>query len=228
MESQGACARPLTPLSGKVFPSDYLSSRHDVFRAVKRKLIIAGILALTVIAAVWILYPRLFPREFDRRLSAKTMHVLDNGERFVLFSLDPKWLGGVHKNSKPIPKETFHDYAVLGKTEIKDKKEREELLRALYKGIADSPGTMTGCFEPRHGISATANGETVELVICFQCLSIGAYAKNQLNVRTTPHALPTFNQALEKAGLPVAKDIVSPPVKQGDIPPQYRPGSSGN
>jgi hypothetical protein len=129
---------------------------------------------------------------------------MDAAERLTLFSLDPRE-PALRRESDPPPKETFHDYAVLGKTEIADKKERAELLRALYKGIADSDGSVASCFNPRHGINATLAGETVDLLICFECSSIRTFAKDGGYVRTTSSPQPTFNRALQKAGLPVAK-----------------------
>ena len=113
---------------------------------------------------------------------------------------------GFAGKSDPPLKETFHDFAVLGRTEIYDQKQRAELLRALYKGIADSDGRVGACFNPRHGISASLAGETVDLVICFECLSIETYAKDEKPVLTTSSPQPTFNHALKKAGLPIAKE----------------------
>jgi hypothetical protein len=117
-------------------------------------------------------------------LAVETKRILDTGERFVLLSLDPTrpvfrgepatWALPVNREPPPPPppdptKEYFHEYVVLGKTEIRDQKQRAELLRALYKGIADWDGRAAACFIPRHGISATLAGETVDLVICFEC-----------------------------------------------------------
>jgi hypothetical protein len=176
------------------------------------------VVAVAGIAAGWMLFRRQpsadgFDRTgFDRTqntLPALTRNVLDSGEQFVLLSLDPTPLAlrrQFGRESDPPPKETFHDYAVLGKAAIHDQKERAELLRALYKGVADSHGLVASCFNPRHGISATLAGETVDLVICFECLSIQTYAKDGKGVLTTASPQPTFNRALGRAGLPLASD----------------------
>ena len=136
---------------------------------------------------------------------AETRKVLDSGDRFVLLSIDPTH-PALRGESDSQPKETFHGYSVLGKTEIRDQKERAALLGALYKGIADSGGFVGLCFNPRHGISATLGDETVDLLICFECLSIQVYAKEQKTILTTASPQSTFNRALERASLPIAKE----------------------
>lgn len=131
------------------------------------------------------------------------MKILNTGERFVCFSLDP----ARPKTNSP-PSDTFHDYTILGRIEIPSQEGRAELLlNALYKGIKDSDGTVYKCFEPRHGISATLAGETVDLVICFECGQIVVYEKKDVKaVIISRSPLPTFNQVLKLEGLPIAKD----------------------
>lgn len=34
---------------------------------------------------------------------------------------------------------------------------------------------MAACFDPRHGVRAVHGGHTVDLVICFECLSLKVY-----------------------------------------------------
>lgn len=173
--------------------------------------IITLVFAVLVAVAAWWLFGGHTPREgFDPKqniFSPETKKILDTGERFVLLSLSPSKevvvLGAV---TNPPTTQTFHKYPVLGKTEIRDGNERAELLRALYKGIADSDGGVNKCFFPRHGISATLGDETVELLICFECLSIQMHPKHGKDVLTTRSPERTFNRALEKANLPISKE----------------------
>jgi hypothetical protein len=179
-------------------------------------IIVVCALAVAIIATVWLKSGRRPMREgFDPKqndLPTATRKILDTGERFVLLSLDPT-PPGLRSESAPPPKETFHDYGVLGRTDIHSTEERAELLHALYKGIVESDGSVAACFNPRHGITATLGGDTVDLVICFECLSIETYAgqaegvlARSANVLTTHSPQPMFNRALERARLPVAKE----------------------
>ena len=62
------------------------------------------------------------------------------------------------------------------------------------------------CFNPRHGIRATHDGKTVELVICFECSSFDIYSGSEGSVEKTKHLLvgkspeATFNKVLKDAG----------------------------
>lgn len=167
---------------------------------------------ILVLGASWLFVGDRLPRRshpgFDpvrNTLPPETKKVLDEGEHFYLLSLHPRRLP-VESDPSPSPRETFHGYAVLGKTEIQDRNARTELLRALYKGIGDSDGRVASCFNPRHGISATLAGEAVDLVICFECYSISTHAKHGRGVLTTRSPQQTFDRTLERARLPLAKE----------------------
>src|SRR5262245_43073860 len=91
--------------------------------------------------------------------------ILEKATEWELLALDPV-------ERKPDPKTAFRGWKVLGKTAVKDKDARKALLAALDKGIADKAeqkrkerekGLLTeiGCFQPRHGLRATAGGQTV-------------------------------------------------------------------
>lgn len=134
-------------------------------------------------------------------LSTETRRALDEGERLVLLSLDPE---------RPLPglptRPTFHGHTVLGETEIRDAKDRAELLRALYDGIATADGAAPACFNPRHGLRATHRDRTVELVICFECTQIEVHdgRGRERGVRTAREPQPVLDRLLTKAGVPLA------------------------
>lgn len=179
--------------------------------AMRKKLtIVICLLVVGIAAAVWMRSGRRSTRSgYDAKqnqFSQETRKVLDRGEHFVLLSLDPTD-SGLRSESAPTPKEMFHDYGVLGRTEISSTEERTALLHALYKGIADSDGNVASCFNPRHGIRATLGDETVDLVICFECLSIQTHHKQSGGyMLTTSSPQPTFNRVLKRAHLPIAKE----------------------
>lgn len=98
---------------------------------------------------------------------------------------------------------SFHDYAVLGETTL-DEATRRRVVQALYDGIDASDGRVAACFNPRHGLSAPApdgGAGTVDLVICFECLSLQAYVDgaHATNVLTTAGPEATFTEALRAA-----------------------------
>src|SRR5438270_127934 len=102
-------------------------------------------------------------------LPADTRKLLDKADTVELLSLDPTPLGDKEK-----VKQSFHGYKVLGKVDLKTD-DKKKLLKAFYKGIDDSDGSVAGCFIPRHGIRAKVDGKTIEIVVCFQCHSMNVY-----------------------------------------------------
>ena len=121
----------------------------------------------------------------------------------------------LHPDQKFKSNETFRKWPVLGTTAIKDGDTRKALLAALDKGIADEADrlrkerekgllTETGCFQPRHGIRATAGGKTVEVLICFECRPIYFYLGEQRGqVLTNESPQKAFDKALKDAGVSV-------------------------
>jgi len=137
--------------------------------------------------------------------------VLRSGEQFTLLSLDPEYPSKEDKE-RVAPSALFHKFRILGKVEIRDPVERATLVRALLAGMADANGMSASCFDPRHGISATLDGDIVDLVICFECLQIHAYLNDKrvlvngfIDGLTSRLPRPLFNEALRKAGLPLAR-----------------------
>lgn len=158
-------------------------------------------------------------------LTKETRLILDGSEKFVLASIDPMPSGlendidsltnlfaaeekkspTANANPKQDTRERFHNYPVLGRTEIKDPKRRNELLTALYKGVRKIRNGIPACFEPRHGIIATRGTNQVELLICFECEQIAEYTDGNHSwslMDKKPREL--FNRTLTEAGVPLA------------------------
>jgi hypothetical protein len=98
---------------------------------------------------------------------------------------------------------------VLGKTESKDKAMRLKIFKTLSHGVAEAFNGAF-CFDPRHGIRATRNGKTVDLVICFECEWIEGHLNNgdafgdKVAVSKLPE--PLFSRILKKAQIPLDKE----------------------
>jgi hypothetical protein len=99
-----------------------------------------------------------------RKLPEAAKAILDKADQLEVFSLDPE-------RPEQKPKDDFHGWKVLGKTAVEGAEARQKVVDALYKGIAEGQGAA-GCFRPRHGVRATSGDKTVDLVICFECVSM--------------------------------------------------------
>jgi predicted NAD-dependent protein-ADP-ribosyltransferase YbiA (DUF1768 family) len=125
--------------------------------------------------------------------SAGALNKIALASELTLHSLDPR--GGA--------KGGFHGYKILGSLKLGDAA-RPKALAAVAKSIRESKGVQAKCFEPRHGLHAVlADGSTVDLVICFVCMSLELHADNaQQSVTITRAGKDTLNALLDAAKTP--------------------------
>jgi hypothetical protein len=133
-----------------------------------------------------------------KKFPDQAREVLDKAEQLELLGIDDQPKGKKEDPGKG--DKTFHGYPVLRRTVVKDQAARKQLLDALYKGIAEAKGTAK-CFEPHHGVRATHQGKTVDLVICFKCDQMIVYedGKSLGVVATTAAPQETLDKALAAA-----------------------------
>jgi len=154
----------------------------------------------------------------DNKVPAEISAAWEKGESVELLSLDPdeargeetaKEPEGSDKTKATAKPELFHGYAVLGSTKL-TKQDRPTLLAALKRGSAENNGTVAGCFLPRHGIRIQSGKQTVELVICFQCLSVQAYLDGQptSGFPVTNSPVTAFNKVLTAAKVKLPEQAV--------------------
>jgi len=149
--------------------------------------------------------PKLKAEFLRRAFPTDTTSILNNSRRFYLLSLDP---GGDTEG-----KNSFHGYEVLGKTRIKNRKQKSSLLTALYQDVAKSAHSRDGvspaktCFFPRHGIQSTQGSKFVDLVICFKCSQFRLYTNGKRGGSTILGVSgKLFNQTLKQAGIRMAAE----------------------
>ena len=123
---------------------------------------------------------------------------LEKADEFVLYSLDPR-------RQAEEPKDGFHGWLVLGRTQITDAGARKKLVAALEQGVREHDGSIAHCFNPRHGIRATRAGKSVDLVICFECFQVEVFTAGQPDKGFLVSASPqqVFDEALRQADIPL-------------------------
>lgn len=136
----------------------------------------------------------------DNKLPESARKVLENATEFELYSID-----FAHPDKE---KTGFHDLKVVGKTTVKDADVRKKLVAEFVKGLDGTP-FPSKCFNPRHGIRATHDGKTVDLVICFECAQFDVYGTDgaepkRLLIGKGPE--PAFDKVLQDAGVAKPKN----------------------
>lgn len=126
------------------------------------------------------------PRENDQRW------LLENSDRFILYSLIPY---PEDDEFKTVGK--FRNWDVLGQTRITDPKLKARLVGALYGAMNSQVDERASCFFPRHGIRATRDGRTLDVVICFECSGVELHENGNAHVQfVTREPQKLFDQAL--------------------------------
>ncbi len=157
------------------------------------------------------------------------LELLEKAEEWEFISLDPLYFGkrkeealahlGIQMALR-LPR--FHWWTVLGSTTVKNAETRKQLLMAMKKGINElvekekaqrATGefvlSLSGCFQPRHGIKAIHKGQPIEVLVCFECGVIHFYVgdKEKEVVYTTKSPQDTFDAVLKEAKVPVPRRL---------------------
>jgi len=115
--------------------------------------------------------------------------MLEESDKFELLSLAPA------RNLESADGD-FHGYGVLGKVIITDPQIRKRLVSAFERGIEENQGEIAACFNPRHGIHLTRNGNREDFVICFECRQAYLYGVVETHVLISASPQPVFDKAL--------------------------------
>jgi hypothetical protein len=136
--------------------------------------------------------------EKENKIPDELRAILEKAEQFELLSLSPD-------RPQEQPKVAFHGWKVLGKTTVKDAETRRKLVTAFKKGVAENNGIVAACFNPRHGIRVTADGKTVDFVICFECDQVQAFVgdKKEPGFLITDSPQAVFDGVLKEARVPL-------------------------
>lgn len=170
-----------------------------------------ALIGLIIVAAglfVWAHPSLLTPTNAQMRLAfpGQMRQILEHSSQFTLLSLEPEpTLPTATGSGPPNDKLLFHGYSILGRLQISDPKQKQELLRALDDGIARCRAE-DACFNPRHGIHAEAGNHSVDLVNCFHCQQFELYSGRQKSLAGVSNApQKTFARILSDAGIPLAQ-----------------------
>ena len=136
----------------------------------------------------------------DKPSSKDLKALFEKAETLELYSLDP----GTDVK-EPDATKGFHGWKILGKTAIKDAKTRKKILAAHVPGYRSQRWYGREVLHSaRHGLRATVDGKTADVVICFQCLQIqfivGEASKTETTTNTPQKVL---DEVLTAAAVPL-------------------------
>jgi len=128
--------------------------------------------------------------------------ILESAGSVTLMSLSPESVPLF--SFRPSSRRGFHGYRILGSTEVSGAA-KSELLGKLYTAIAED-AQPNRCFNPRHGIRATAADHHIDLVICFECKQIQSFVNGKEGGSLiSASAAETFDRMLRAARVPLSE-----------------------
>lgn len=107
------------------------------------------------------------------QLAPSVVDCLRAATRIELLALDPQ---PVDRGGVAGALGAWHGYPVLDRAELADPARRRQLVDLVIRGVEQHRDTVAACFNPRHGLVASAGDRRVELVICYECLSLSVHA----------------------------------------------------
>jgi hypothetical protein len=108
-----------------------------------------------------------FGDENPKSIPTKPKNVLQNSEKFIVYSLDPE-----QGEENP---DGYHGWKILGSLEITDAELRRQIADTLIDGIQTSSGLFAQCFDPRHAIRVSRARSAYDFIICFHCMRAYIY-----------------------------------------------------
>ena len=140
----------------------------------------------------------------DNRLPAEAEALLRGASSIELLALDPMRLPAGATGAQ------LHGYAITGQATLDDAGQCKQVANLILRGIKESEGMVAACFNPRHGLRIEHEGKRLELVICFECLSLQAHGNalgdgvEQTSVLTSQSVEPEVTKIFAAAGLSIA------------------------
>ena len=130
---------------------------------------------------------------------AEARAVLESADELVLYALHPN--EQVQGNERTL---NLQEFVALGRATVKDDAHRN-VLKQLFRGVEDWNGMMAHCFMPRHGIRAIKGDNTVDLVVCFECMQLYVYVDDQRldTIGIGNGVEPAVSALFEAAGLEI-------------------------
>jgi hypothetical protein len=189
-----------------------------------KKWIIGLYLTFAVCLAAWFVVNRYLsnklrkpsPAQIKAAFPDNTRDIFEHSDKFILLSLAGmeaslprpfEWASFIPISGKnPSQQSMFHGYRILGQTEIRNEDVREHIRAIFDDGIA-SKGFTAVCFSPRHGIRAVKNGQTLDILICFQCAQQEIFLNNKEVSGSHFGSIhqPELDAILSEANVPLAR-----------------------
>lgn len=156
----------------------------------------------------------------QRRVARVLENAMKEAPEMILYSIAPDSRYEVRgPNVKVIKPHAGEDNAwtVTGEKTLRVKTEIAALASSLRENIDQNRFGAASCFRPRHALRFQRGGETITLLVCFECLKCDIDGFKEagdhpwFNLSFSPTAVRTWNEIFTRAGLTIQQD--APPAR---------------
>jgi hypothetical protein len=135
----------------------------------------------------------------DNKLPSEAADALHASSKVILYSLEP-W------NLATTNDITLHRYKILGQVTL-DGKEAATAITAFESSISKRKHFFhAACFDPRHALRVTVNGQTYDFLLCYACGYLYVYHGDKVIVMLDSGGSPkVLNSLLTAAKIPLSK-----------------------
>jgi hypothetical protein len=135
----------------------------------------------------------------DNKLPSEAADALHASSKFILYSLEPWSLATTNDN-------TLHRYKILGQVTLNGK-DAATAIKAFESAIPKRQHWFhTLCFDPRHALRVTANGQTYDFLLCYACGYLYVYRGDKVIAMLDAGGSPkVLNSLLTAAKIPLSK-----------------------
>lgn len=129
--------------------------------------------------------------------------VIRGAERIEVFSLHPyPELDASGKMIDHGEGRQLHQWRILGKGEVVDAAEKDQLAVSLGAGIRANDGNAALCFSPRHAMRCFTGEKHTDIIICFECwqLRVGNEGEKYDLLLTTGEPAAEFDRVFKARG----------------------------
>jgi hypothetical protein len=99
-------------------------------------------------------------------IPATAANVIENADQLEVMLLIPHAGMADAKEGQ-----NFHGHMVTDRAVVSDPAARQRIIDIIERGVRTG-FTQAKCFQPHHGVHAVRFGQTVDLVICYECSNI--------------------------------------------------------
>jgi hypothetical protein len=117
---------------------------------------------------------------------------LQKAERLEVFRLNPKRLAEDSTAATP----SFHRHEILTKGPVETAEQRKEVVSFVAKTLHWNHQRAALCFNPRHGLRISAEEQTLDFLICFECWRVEVFEGD--NLRATIALSQPKDNAIEQ------------------------------